>query len=306
MFDAVRFLNDYGIEWRSHGKNVGRGWIAVNDPFTYDDGFHAAFKLSDGRFYSWKTGGASTFNVVKALLGKPDYETLQIVQTYSDFLTLRKNLEVPVIHAEKVEWPGKPLDSMCRKYLRRRGFIPDIIEHKYKVRSGGISGDFAFRLIIPILRDGELATYIGRDVTGKQQIRYKNLPLEKSVIDPKKLLYNEQFVENHLQIGVVEGAMDAWRMGDGFVATLGTSATQAQARALSEYEKVVFLYDPEPEAQRRAKKLAEQVASLGVIAEVVDTEYDHDPGDMTEDEVSYVRRELGFNEFHSNDIPGYV
>ena len=51
--------------------------------------------------------------------------------------------------------------------------------------------------------------------------------MEKSVVNYKDILYNMDRVQGE-KVVVVEGITDVWRMGDGFVASFGTTLTSAQ------------------------------------------------------------------------------
>ncbi len=112
-------------------------------------------------------------------------------------------------------------------------------------------------------------------------------------MNPKHVLFNEQFVKGN-SIGVCEGIFDAIRLGDGFVALLGTKFTEAQVNKLLKYDQIFIVFDPEKEAQKHAVELANKLASLGKEVTVIDTELDHDPGDMTSHEVKMLRKALGF------------
>jgi hypothetical protein len=116
------------------------------------------------------------------------------------------------------------------------------------------------------------------------------LSVEQSMVNPKFVLFNENHVKGKV-VCVSEGPFDALNMGSPFVATLGTQTTEAQARKITNY-KAYIVFDPEPEAQVRAKKLAEKVASLGGHVEVIDIGGEHDPGSIDKKEVEYIRKEL--------------
>lgn len=291
MFDALQFCNDFGVEWLSQGKNVGRGWIAVNDPFTYDTGFHGGFYLHDGHFYSWKTGGHSTFSVVKAITNKEDFEVYQILTEYGSRTQILKDLNKKVASASSIVLPGGELEKMHRRYLKKRRYDPDFLVEKYGLRGGSIVGDWAYRVIIPVFHNGVVVTYLGRDITGEQQLRYKNCPIELSVIDPKKILYNSDNCKGE-SVLVVEGSFDVMRFGDGSCCTLGTSVTEAQIRELSKFKKVFVMFDNEPKAQAKAKKICQMLSVMGVDVELVNHGWDHDLGDASDEEVEEVKKEL--------------
>ena len=54
-----------------------------------------------------------------------------------------------------------------------------------------------------------------------------------------------------------------------------------------------IIFDPELEAQERAKKLAKQMAALGVAdVQLVDTELKHDLGAASEKEIKVLKKEF--------------
>lgn len=290
-FDVVRFLSNYRIPWTSRGKNVGHGWVGVNCPFCRDSGYHGGFNIAGGYFNCWKCGGHSLLEVVKAFAQVEDFSAYHIIDEYGIRTTILSSLMEKVPNAETVSLPGQPLGVGCKRYLRKRGFYPDFVEGKYFLRDGGIVGDFAFRLIIPVFYQGKLVSYIGRDITGKQDLRYKNLPIEKSVMDIRKVLFN---LDNCTQdtIIVVEGSFDAMKIGDNCCATLGTSVTEAQVRLLAEYKRVIISFDNEEPAQKKAKSLGERVAALGAEVSVVNHGWDHDMGSASKEEVDWFLQEI--------------
>lgn len=284
-FDAIKFLSDYHIRYWTHGKNCQPGWVNITCPFCGDTSNHLGINLTAGNCFCWKCGGKSLWRIIHTLL--PSVNPTDILEEYDDvprYLTKRKNAK-----AIELDLPGDPLTSIAKQYLRKRRFDPDYLESTYNLRYGGITGDWRYRIIIPIYdRRGKLLTYQGRDITGKLEERYKTLAIEKSVVNPKDVFFNIQNATKDV-VGVVEGAFDVMRMGDNFICGLGTTLTQNQLLSLTEFSKVVFVFDPEPEAQAKALKYAQALASIDIEAEVLDIGLDHDPGDCTEDEVKEIR-----------------
>ena len=58
------------------------------------------------------------------------------------------------------------------------------------------------------------------------------------------------------------------------------------------WKRITFIFDPEPAAQKRALRYAEECSALGMETEILDLEWDHDPGDASPEEVKQVRIEL--------------
>jgi hypothetical protein len=292
VFDIVSFCHDYGIDYALKGKNIGKGWIGLQCPYHLDNDYHLGFNVDGAYFYCWKCGGHKLVDAIKEMTRCSTHEALMIQERYGDRNTFLNKLNRTVAKLESIQMPGEPLTKPYRIYLHNRNFYPDEIEAKYRIKAGGIVGEWKYRIMIPVYNKGVLITYQGRDITGNSDLRYKTLSLEKSLDDPKKYLYNLDNAKGK-EVIVCEGVTDVWRIGDGSVATLGTSTTEEQVRKLSKYRKIYILFDPEENAQKRAKKLGERIAAMGSEVEIIDTGLDHDPGDMTEAEVSVLRKELG-------------
>ncbi len=288
----LAILNQYHIDF---DPTVNRGWVNVQCPMPgcTDSGRHGGFNISGSYYHCWKCGGHDLKYTFKRLLHISDEKADELIQANEGRLNMLDRLNKKVATAPKVVWPGKPLIPIERKYLKGRGYDPDYLVEQYGIAGGGIAGPWRFRILVPLFQDKKLVSFLGRDITEQSNQRYKNLNIEKSVIDPKHCLYNlDHCRKDHA--AVLEGPTDVWTMGDGFVATLGTSVTPEQIRLLGQrFRKVTFLFDPEAEAQGKARKVGAQLAAMGTEVELVDLELDHDPGDCDEDEVRYIRRELG-------------
>jgi DNA primase len=179
-------------------------------------------------------------------------------------------------------------------YLLGRDFDPDQIERDYQIVGTGPLGDYKHRIIVPIYRQGQLISYMGRDVTGRVKKRYKNCPGEQQVFPAKSWLYGLDRCWDRDRVLVVEGPTDVWRMGIGAVATMGINWTWEQAALLAGFKTVFLLFDPEDQAQEQARKLTEVLVLGGVDTEVVQLNAgEQDPGSLSRDRVLYLRRWLG-------------
>lgn len=294
-WDALSFVRDYGISYWTEGKNVQDGWVNIRCPLCENDpSNHGGFNPVVGYYHCWRCGRHSLEWIISRLLNYDLEAVKSIIFEYSGRASALRKINKKVPKAKNIELPGEKLEKPHKRYLRKRGFIPWKIEEKYLVRGTGTIGNWKYRIIIPVYLNGQLVTYQGRDYTNKQQLRYKTLSVEKSVVDHRNLLYGIDNVPGSNLIGVVEGLFDQWRMGDGFVATFGTSMTEAQVRFLSRFKRILFLFDPEKEAQKKALKIGNKLSSLGCEVEIIDLEIDGDPAELSEIEANYIRKELGF------------
>ena len=291
MFSIEEFCRDYGIPY-GHSGIVSKGRIGLPDPSKGmgDTEFHCAFNPANGTIYSWISGAIPLREYLQWAV--PDVPYNKLLKEYSNDFDYVERLKVRE-NATQLNYNFPELGKVARRYLEKRGFNVDELTSKYKFRDGGFVGDWAYRVIIPIIdTDGRICSWQGRSYAG-QDLRYKTLAIEKSLVDPKKMLFNLNNC-NKSYVVCVEGPFDALKFGDNCCATLGTSVTEAQVQLLTEYKKVVIIYDSEKPAQQRAKKLADRISALGVKeVTVVDLETEKDLGGMDYDAVSKIKGELG-------------
>lgn len=267
-FDLLGYLDSKGIEYREEGKNVTEGWVNINCLWCEDPSFHLGITFDDlsaypeGGFHCWRCGEAGTGMQLLQLLegGASRIEVNTIVMEFQ----LGVEREKKIKKKSKFFLPPEAgsLSSIHRKYLKQRRYDPDYIVEKYRVLGTRNLGNDKFRLIIPIIVDGKVVNYTGRDISGKQESKYKNCPNDKAIILVKDCLYNIDNVKAGTLV-VVEGVFDVWRIGDGAVGTLGTEVTPAQTSLLVQVirekmiEKVAIIFDSEDNAQVKAVWLGE-------------------------------------------------
>lgn len=305
MIDIQRIFKDYRINYSVDGPNCSPGRINTKCVFCSDDSDHLGWPLDGTHTHCWRCGGHEIIASLSRLLRVRRQEAERIAEDYesNSILRSRLNKDRDGPRPTSLQLPGSDLNKYHRKYLKKRNFDPDYIIKQYKIQGTGPLErwnkiDFSSRIIIPIYQGGQLISFQARDITGKTDLRYKGCPLQYSVKDYKHTLYNLDSVYplTDALLVVVEGIMDVWRMGPGFVASFGTSLTDYQIRVLAAYDHVMFLFDPEPDAQRKAQTYAERLASLGRQAEVLQMEAGKDPGDLDEAEAGYLRRWLGMKQ----------
>jgi len=293
MFDIVSFCQSYNIPY-GHSGIVSKGRVGLPCPSKgmSDTEFHAAFNPANGSIYSWVLGAIPLKEYLQWAC--PDVPYIKLLKEYSTEYDYIERIHIRE-NATSLEYNFPELGKVARKYLERRGFNVEELITKYKFRDGGFTGDFAYRVIIPIIdTDGRIVSWQGRAYAG-QDLRYKTLSIEKSLVDPKKMLFNLNKC-NKSYVVCVEGPFDALKFGDNCCATLGTSVTEAQVQLLTEYKKVVIIFDSEVSAQQRAKKLADRVSALGVKeVSVIDLEdpESKDLGALSYQRVAEIRKELG-------------
>lgn len=305
-FDAIRFFKDHNIPFWTSGRNCVPGHISIKCPFCDDHSNHNHVNPNNGCVCCFRCKSGSLTSLVSKLLHLPFEQAAKLIEEYSDGTVSKivNRKSAIVYRTTPIILPGKRLNARMKAYLEERGFDAEYLEKKYGLL--GTMGntfwegvDFSWRIIIPVYDSyGHLVSFQARDWTGLAELRYKNAPIEKSILDPKNLLYNSHLAHK-TRVVVVEGIFDAWRLGDGFVCSFGTSMRQEQLRLLSEWGEVIFMFDAETEAQAHAKHYAQQLASVGCKTSVVEGDFGlnakgepKDPAELTEAEAYDVRREL--------------
>jgi len=235
--------------------------------------------------------------VIAALLNISPKEAGKLCESQfslSAFARTPTVVKKPHASVESFKLPGtKVMTPICEKYLTKRGFDAEKLFREWNLRYSGTTGRYKFRIICPITFRGRVVSFTGRDVTGRQQDRYLSAFPGDEVRSAKKCLYGEQYADWDKVI-VVEGPADAWRIGHGAVATLGTKWTPSQAKLIARWKRSFILYDPEEkEAQERADKLCHEVSLYhghkSRVLQVTGTN-GRDPGEFTADEVKEIRK----------------
>ena len=258
------FLADYNIPSVLSGKNVGNGWVGVNCPFCGDTGYHGAFNLTHGGWHCWRCSTHhGSRSAIKALIKGSWSDVNHVMKKY--FTGYGSVVKKESVRTIPFRYPGgNDIPPQMHDYLRMRGFDPEYIIRHYKVGWGGLDGDYALRMIIPVYFNGVLVSYQGRDITGSANIRYKDCSKKEAVIYHKNLLYNIDNCKENWCV-VVEGVTDVWALGDNVCATFGIGFTQNQVSMLADFfDRVVVWFDPGTEAQGKARNLAARLGVLGV------------------------------------------
>ena len=290
QLDFVRMFEDYGITYSYSSSH----WINIQCPHCGDTGQHLGIHIEGQYANCWKCGGHNIEYTIKKILGITTQTLEELLQKYSVRYALFNKVNKRQMSVQEVPVPGHPLERMHQRYLINRGFDPDELVNKYRITGTGVSdGEWGYRIIIPIIYNGKVVSYQGRAIK-KNMTRYKTLEVDKSAISPKDILFNMDNCRSKRAV-VVEGPFDAMRIGDGVIATLGIGMTLAQMELLAvRYSSIVFLFDPEVKAQERAKKHSYTLLSELEIQDVsvVDMEWEHDPGSLTDEEVAILKKEL--------------
>lgn len=281
--DLAALLEDAGLDVRRHGEHhhVTEGWLGLDCPLcTPDSGQYRLGVHPSGGCSCWACGPQSLAWILSLITRTPSSHWRQRLSGLwvRDSQKPRGVLRIP-------KGVG-PLLPPHREYLRGRGFDPETLSVLWGVRGIGLAARLPWRLWIPVIRDERTQSWTTRSLA-EYGTRYVSAAPDEEAVPHKELLGGEDHAERVCV--VVEGPMDAFKVGPGAVWTFGSAVTNAQVYRISRYEKRVVCLDAD--AQARARELCSRLAVLP--GTTVNVELDaKDPGSASERELELLRREM--------------
>lgn len=287
--DIQSLLGDIGVNYYTSGKNVSDGWTSIACPACGDRSNHGAFS-PDGLAYScFRCGKHSVKSIISKFTSWE--ESAQLLKQYSSALFFHEYTTRE--RASKVEWPPEgdvKMPSLHAQYLHERGYDPKQLRDLYGIRCCYQHGPMKYRIVIPVYVNGVIVSYVGRDVTGKAPLKYKNLSEKNSILPVKETVFNLD--STHETAIICEGPFDAMRFGVHGVCVWGLQYTVAQTRALANrLKRCIICFDNEHIAKQKAYELGEALALQGVVVDIlsIDTK---DPGELSQDEANEIKNTL--------------
>lgn len=287
--DFTDLLTQLEIPFRRAGESehVTTKFIGIDCPFCGDSQeFHLGYHLTYNYLSCWQCGPRS---VTESLLELTKLPLGQIKKLIEGLDTTPREIVRPKGKLTLPNGIGE-LRRAHRRYLKERGFDPDKLAKLWRIGGIGNSEKLSWRIFIPIYFGSEVVSWTTRSISQDSKWRYIGAKAHEEKIKAKTILYGEQLVRGH-SIIVCEGPSDAWRIGAGSVATLGISYTRSQIARISHYPNRFIAFDNEPEAQRRARTLCQDLSAFPgkTMNVIVDAK---DPGSCSPKEVKLLRRLL--------------
>jgi DNA primase len=287
--DIREVLDDLNIHYTEAGKNVSDGWIGVSCPFCNDQSNHLGVNLIHKTVSCFKCGTSGTvikylaeelrsFNKAISVLGDA------VPRELRSFDTQARERSV------KVELPKEAHRKITKYhagYLVGRNFDPMEIGDLYNLHYCGPLGNWANRIIVPIVRQYRLVTFTSVDISDDTNIRYKHLGKEDSIIHAKEWLFGLEHTDGHSVI-VVEGLFDMMRIGPGAVCTFGTKVTPEQIKLLSKFNVVKVLFDGDDAGRVNGDRLANNLAPFCDVRLFTMPEGD-DPDKLSKDDIRQIK-----------------
>jgi len=296
--DIIRLYQDYNIPFQTEGhKHCRPGWVNTPCPFcTGNPGLHLGYSLAGNYFRCWRCGFQKTLPTLSKLTLLPLNQLPSIIKQYEGHRRFIQQRE-PAIKLFPFKFPSNanPLTDNHKQYLTNRGFDPDKLVVDWGILGTGpisILGtgsniqDYKHRVIIPIYWEGKPVSFQARAIAKNAQLKYKACPKIRESIHHKHILYGKQ--EKWGNTGIcVEGIFDVWRFGFNAFATFGIDYTRIQRNVIMKtFKRVAVVFDDEPQAQLKAKKLVTDLKFYGV--ESFQILISGDPGAMKQKEADYL------------------
>lgn len=230
--DAEAIFRDYDVPFQVTGKQDQE--MILRCPYcakpklyvNRDSGVYNCYHCSDLRGYH-------VGYLLVPLLGLSRTEALRVAKKYlragSD-LEVRKPREVVRIDLPKgcypLDDPEDATQSLYFAYLAARR-VSRAAVRQYRMHYS-VKADLRGRVIVPVIQDGKLVSYVARDVIGRNRPK---------VVTPDgnaqgRTLFNLDVARHAKTVLITEGVFDALRLPDRSVATFGKRISSAQAHAL--------------------------------------------------------------------------
>jgi DNA primase len=190
------------------------------------------------------------------------------------------------IKFSEIELPKK-LSSVvdqknAMKFLKSRGFGEQEIHDwdlQYCHSSKYKNILYKHRIIIPVYQQNKLVAFQGRDITGRQRIKYLSSPLENGAAINNGI-YNIDRVDPALVI-VTEGILDTWAVGkNNGVCLFGKKIYPQQLKTLYNFNLKCVKVMLDGEAQEEARNIAMDIRTFVPDVDVVELPYNEDPASL--------------------------
>lgn len=283
MVDIEDVLAEAGVEFRRHGEhpNVGRDFVGIDCPVCTPNSHHFRLGIApSGGCSCWVCGRMSLVEVLHDLVGGGYSQWRGILRGLSGS---RQDARGAAGRLRLPDGLGELLPCH-RHYLGSRGFDPDELAEIWGIKGVGLASRLAWSVWIPWTLDEEVVSWTCR-FTGSGW-RYCSAAPEEEKVKHKELLGGSDLAGE--AVAVVEGPMDAFRVGAGAVWCGGARATPAQVLRLSRYPVRVVCLDSAEDAQRQARELCRELSLFPGVTRNVVLE-SKDPGCASGREVEYVR-----------------
>lgn len=293
------------IPYWTKGKNISPGWVGVTCIYcSMDSSNHLGLNVKKNLYHCWlcsEKGSLAKFLVdAKVMTYNEARENIKVWEGESDSNWIAPDTSLPPSARgdQKLSLPFpnyflKDFPKRHLEYLRSRNYDPAELIKQYKLRACTKTApkQYRNRIIIPYYFEGQCTTWVALDITGHQQIKYRDLDITESIIAPKYTLYNIDRVKRGGRVAIGEGVTDIWRIGPGAVALSTKTFRAEQIELLLDKEVEAALVMLDADAIKEAYELANCLSGIIREVEVVELERG-DPDTLSEPDVQLIRKWL--------------
>jgi len=295
-FDLFSLCSDFGIEYKQSGNHHARqGWIQLCCPFCSDNSFHLGYNIEKGYFNCYRCGSLKIKKVLEELTKQPLHK---LISKYSNPSKKEDKLSQDIRNSDfRCSLP--PLTKDIGKphilYLLSRKIDLKAVSVWNLMGIGNI-GPYRNRIVAPIysLEDDEgleLECWLTRDITNRSPYRYLNCPDKLAKTPLKQTIYGQWLYPTNHDIIIVEGIVDAWRLGAGAIALYGTAYTHQQINLLKKYRNKYIMLDMDEAGKKASEKLANDLSAYDGDVEIIS--YDKkDVAELSQHSAELIKKEL--------------
>lgn len=306
MFDIEKFLLKENIEYRSSGKNIGKGNIGICCPVCLEGRYHCSISLLKSVYTCWICSDRGDYSkLISKLKGISYDEASEIINAKSQLKQLLEERDLKLVSQDKKEFTIVSLPHHTRPFFSENSciwqrFALGFIKNKYDLCLDEIidaqlmycyHGEYKNRIIVPVFKNNKLISFLGRTWDTNCDKRYMNA--KGTYI--KNTLYNiDNIKKNQNLLVVVEGVFDAIKVGlNRAVATFGTEITDEQKKLLIELrpKKLVVMTDndADPNTNNSVNKKAQELVdylSAFMNTQLIKIPYiGKDPADLSKKDI---------------------
>lgn len=284
---AETLFRSLGIKYIKEGHHHSRfGWLQMHCPYCRVSNYHLGFNPAGNYFSCWRCGRRPLHQTLGMLSGASHHEVRRLTEDLPTGLAPTKTTPLGILKLPASVSLGSRQASSHRAYLRRRGFDWEYLEEVWEVKAITHHHRYGWRLLIPIHFGGEVVSFTTRALND-EGLRYLSASADEEKISHKNIVFGLDHCRH--SVGIVEGPFDAFRIGPGASAMLGTGYKREQIALLSKFNRRIVCFDDEPAAQRKADRLCRQLMVFD--GETLNIQLgSKDPGESDDDTIMSIRQ----------------
>ena len=287
---TIEILEKFDIAYVQSGGVITKDAVGMLCPFCGTDWTSLGVFKNSGRFSCWKCNETgSLYDLLHELKGISFAQYKEETQSNVTFYTPTASQIESIINPTKVPDRednsfGSPCKLPSESIPIHAGTNNDLLlwwldQRKYTIQDAinyrccyCMTGEYKYRIIIPIYHNGVLVSFQGADLTRKSKTKYRTK--EGNL---KDYLYNYDALPMDSWCMICEGVLDVWRMPAGAVATFGKKINNAQIALIlkKKPKRVIVAWDSD--AYWNSRALSKQLLPLVPEVQILHFPVGEDP-----------------------------